>query len=104
MGLTMAKVKITNFVDMQNAKAGYIREDQIRSIEVEALADTGAISMTIPEEVAEALGAPSVGTDTVTVADGRSLSVAMVGGLWIEVLGRTMQSGAYVLPRGTTPL
>jgi len=104
MGLTMVKVKIANFVDIQNAKAGLIREDQIRSVEVEALADTGAISMAIPEDVAEQLGAAVLGARTVTVADGRSLSLPRVGGLLIEVLGRDMESQAYVLPRGATPL
>jgi clan AA aspartic protease len=100
----MVKVKIANFVDIQNAKAGLLREDQIRQVEVEALVDTGAISMAIPADVAEQLGAPIVGTQSVRVADRRSLTVQRVGGLRIEVLGRDMFGESFVLPRGATPL
>jgi clan AA aspartic protease len=104
MGLVMIKVKLTNFTDVQNAKAGLIPESQIRSIEVEALADTGAINMAIPEDVAEALGAPVVRRSQVRIADGRSLEVPYVGGLWVEVNGRSAGGDAIVLPKGTVPL
>lgn len=40
----MVKIKLTNFLDRENAKAGLLPEAAIRSIEIEALADTGAIS------------------------------------------------------------
>jgi predicted aspartyl protease len=42
------------------------------AIEAEALADTGAIAMAIPEDVAEQLGAPVVRRERVRVADGRA--------------------------------
>lgn len=100
----MVKMKLTNFTDVQNAKAGLIPESQIRSVEVEALADTGAISMAIPEDVAEQLGAPVVRRERVRVADGRSLEVPYVGGVWIEVNGRGVGGDAIVLPKGSTPL
>lgn len=100
----MTKVKITNMVDRQMAADGLIPADRVRSIELEALADTGAIAMAIPADVAERLGASVVRKDTVRVADGRRLQVDYVGGLWIEVLGRSMTGDAIVLPRGTTPL
>jgi clan AA aspartic protease len=104
MGLVMTKVKILNFTDLQNAKAGLISHDQVRSVEIDALADTGAISMAIPEDVVEKLGAPVVGYKRVRVADGRSLVLPYVGGLWIEGLGRDTGGDAIVLPRGATPL
>ncbi|HMF41126.1 MAG TPA: retropepsin-like aspartic protease [Polyangia bacterium] len=104
MGLVMTKVKITNMVDRQNAADGLIPGDRVRSIELQALADTRAISMAIPEDLAEKLGAGVVRKDTVRVADGRRLQVDYVGPLWIEVLGRSMTADAIVLPRGTTPL
>ena len=100
----MIKVKLTNFVDAQNAEAGLIPRERVRTVEIEALADTGAIAMAIPEDVAESLGARVVRHDTVRVADGRAVPVDYVGALWIEVLGRGMSADAIVLPRGTTPL
>jgi clan AA aspartic protease len=100
----MTKVKITNSNDMQNAATGLIPADQVRTVEIEALADTGAIAMAIPEDIAEKLGARVVRHATVRVADGRSLPIVYVGPLEIEVLGRGMTGDAIVLPRGTTPL
>src|SRR5690242_6128450 len=98
MGLVMTKVKITNMVDRQNAATGLIPADRVRRIELEALADTGAIGMALPEEMAQVLGASVVRQATVRVADGRRLSVDYVGPLWIEVLGRCMTADAIVLP------
>jgi clan AA aspartic protease len=104
MGLVMVKVKLTNYSDIVDARAGRIPESAVRSVEVEALADTGAINMAIPEEVAEKLGAPVRRTRRVTLADGRSMEVRDVGPLDIELLGRGMAGDVIVLPRGTRPL
>ena len=100
----MTRVKITNCTDREMAERGLIPRDGVRDVEIEALADTGAIAMAIPEDVAEKLGASVVRHDTVRVADGRAIPVDYVGPLWIEVLGRSMTGDAIVLPRGTTPL
>jgi clan AA aspartic protease len=100
----MVKMKLVNFTDVQLAKAGHISEGQVRSVEIDALADTGAINMAIPEDVAERLGAPVVRRQRVQVADGRSMEVPVVGGLLVEVNGREAGGDAIVLPRGATPL
>ena len=100
----MVKMKLTNFTDVQMAKAGFIPESQVRTAEVDALADTGAINMAIPEDVAELLGAPIVRRERVRVADGRSMEVPYVGGIWVEVMGRGVGGDAIVLPEGTTAL
>jgi clan AA aspartic protease len=104
MGLIVVKVKLLNFTDVQNARAGLISESEVRGAEVEALADTGTIAMAIPSDVAERLGVPVVRQERVRVADGRSLEVPYVSGLWIEVLGRGVSGDAFVLPVGATAL
>jgi clan AA aspartic protease len=86
------------------AERGLIPPERVRQVEIEAIADTGAIVMAIPEDVAEKLGADVVRHSTVRVADGRSIPVDYVGSFWIEVVGRGMTGDAIVLPRGTTPL
>jgi predicted aspartyl protease len=101
----MTKVKITNMFDRQMAERGLIPRESIRNVEIEALADTGAIAMAIPEDVAELLGASVIRHDTARVAaDGRVIPIRYEGPLWIEVLGRSMTGDAIVLPRGATPL
>ena len=54
----MTKVKLTNFTDMQNAEPVSFRRPR-SDVEIEALADTGAIAMAIPEDVAESSARPS---------------------------------------------
>jgi clan AA aspartic protease len=100
----MTKIKLTNALDLQAATNGKLPADSVRSIEVEALADTGAIELCIPEEIAEHLGVPVTRTRRVTVADGRKLEVTVVGYLEVEILGRGTLAEAIVLPRGTRPL
>jgi clan AA aspartic protease len=104
MGLVMTKIKLTNQVDLLAARTGSLPFGAVRSVEVEALADTGAIELCIPEEIAELLGVPILRHRRVTVADGRKLEVALVGPLEVEVLGRDTSGEAIVLPRGTRPL
>jgi clan AA aspartic protease len=104
MGLVMTKIKLTNALDLRAATDGALPPEAVRSVEVEALADTGAIELCIPEEIAELLGVPITRTRRVTVADGRKLEVTVVGFLEIDVLGRGTLAEAIVLPRGTRPL
>ena len=104
MGLIMTKVRLTNFTDAEAAEAGLIPRSRVRSVEIEALADSGAINLAIPEDVAEKLGIRTLRTRTVKVADGRSIVVREAGALNIEVLGREMTGETIVLPRGATPL
>lgn len=50
MGKTVVKARITNLIDLLNAKNGLINPDKVRSIEVEeALVDTGARYMSMPK-------------------------------------------------------
>src|SRR5258707_274152 len=104
MGLVMTKIKLAIYRDVPMAEACFGAPSEVRSIEIDALADTGAIGLAIPEEVAEKLGAPVTRRSTVRVADGRALELVHVGPLYIEVVGRFMLGEAMVLPAGTTPL
>ena len=104
MGLIMTKIRLTNFIDAQAALNGTLPASAVRTVEIEALADSGAINLAIPEDVAEYLGLATLRTRSVKVADGRSIEVREAGALNIEVLGREMTGEAIVLPRGTTPL
>jgi clan AA aspartic protease len=104
MGLVMTKIKLTNSFDLVLAANGTLAPEAVRSVEIEMLADTGAIELCIPEEIAEVLDLPIKRRRSVTVADGRKLEVTVVGPLEIEVIGRATTGDAIVLPRGTRPL
>ena len=100
----MAKIKLQNSVDLGNARSGQLRPEQVRTLEMEGLVDTGATLLVIPEEAAAYLGLPKVGERPIRLADGRIRSFPVVGDLRIEILGRDMAVDAVVMPIGTTIL
>src|ERR1044071_4537489 len=104
MGLVMTKIKLFNFEDVRAAERGEIIRDDVRSTEIEALADTGAINLALPEDVVEVLGLPMIRTSTHTVADGRKVEFPIAGMVAVEVLGRSVTGEAIVLPKGTRAL
>jgi clan AA aspartic protease len=104
MAAVMTQLKMWNATDLADAKRGLIPAEAVRSITVEALVDTGAIALVIPEDVAHALGLSVIQVRTVILADGSKREIPTMGGLRIEILGRQMACDAYVTPAGTTPL
>jgi predicted aspartyl protease len=56
MGRTMETVKIQNYSDIAKAEEGLIAESDIRTVEVEAVADTGAAYLCLPPSVIQQLG------------------------------------------------
>jgi clan AA aspartic protease len=104
MGKVMSKVKLTNAHDAESARRGTLHPDQVRTLEMEGLVDTGATLLMIPEEAAAALELPEVGKRPIRLADGRIRSFPVVGSLRVEILGRDMACDAVVTPLGTTIL
>ncbi len=105
MRTVMTKVKLMNLGDWMEKRQGRLRPDQVRSLELDMVVDTGAVRPAIPEEVAEALELPLSGENRqpVRLADGtvREFEIVPVA---FEILGRADHCGFFVLPRGTTPL
>jgi clan AA aspartic protease len=104
MGAVMARIKLQNYFDVQAAKERRIPKKAVRQVEAEALVDTGATMLVVPQEVADALGCPVRMHRTVRYADGRTRRIAIIGAVLIEVLGRTMELEAMVERRGTSVL
>lgn len=86
MGLTHANIKLTNFV-------------QKKSIEVNALVDTGATFMCVTAEIAAQLGfdITEVSTQYVTLADGSTRKVPRIAPIEIEYANRSYVTEAVVL-------
>ena len=73
------------------------RQDALSPVIVNALADTGALTLCIPEHVAIQLELQQESLREVTVADGRRKSVPYVGPIRVSLLGRSCFVGAWVL-------
>jgi len=100
----MQRIKLTNSIDEELALRGDVRAEDVRSVEIEALVDTGATMLVLPLEVVERLGVRTAGHRNVRYPDGRVAQVPWVAGIKIAILGRETVVTALVERRGTTPL
>lgn len=91
MGLTTAKIELRN-----------PRRPDLSPVTVDALADTGADHLCIPEEVQRRLALEQADTKSITLADGTSRAVPYVGPLQLRFGDRTGFAGALVM--GDQPL
>ena len=104
MGKIMMKLKLTNNTDLDKAQERLIPPERVRTVEVEALIDTGATTLVLPADVVQRLGLLEQGRRKVRYADGRVAEVPWVGGVRLEILGREMTCDALVEAAGTVPL
>jgi clan AA aspartic protease len=86
MGLVRAKVALKN-----------PRRADLQPIEVDALADTGAVHLCIPAHVQLQLGLEEVAKKEVTLADGAKKLVPYVGPVEVQFKNRVGFTGALVM-------
>jgi clan AA aspartic protease len=86
MGLTHARVRLTN-----------ARRPELSAVEVDALADTGALHLCIPEHVAIQLQLDELEKREITMADGSKRLVPYMGPIVISFANRQCYAGAMVL-------
>jgi len=85
MGLVFTDIELTN-----------ARDDSLSPIMVNALVDSGAVHMCIPEHVARQLNLPVQDRRGVTFADGREDTVDYVGPMRVRFGNRQCLVGALV--------
>jgi clan AA aspartic protease len=73
------------------------RRAELKPVEVQALVDTGAITLCLPEHIRIQLDLQELERREVTTAGGRKEVVAYVGPVKIACLGRSCYCGALVL-------
>ena len=95
MGEVKVRVKLSNLIDIARLAAGEMIEP--RSMEVDAVVDTGAVRSVIPERLARELGLHITQGKPVTLANGRLFPSQRAQGLIIEILGSDTQEEAIVL-------
>ena len=97
MGEVRVKVRITNSADAQAAQAGKLPAEKVRSIEADALVDTGAVRSCVPAPLVERLGVVPFESSLVEYADGRKEPVGLADGLRFEVMNRRSSDDALIL-------
>ena len=103
MGLTHVNIKLTNGLDLGNSRSGRLNEDEIRSIQVNALVDTGALMLCINEELRDFLGLLQTDSRLAQLADGTIKKLEVVGPIEVTFEDRRTSVDAMVL-LGAFPL
>lgn len=73
------------------------KQPELATLKVQALADTGALMLCIPEHIALQLNLDTESLREVSVADGRNMPVPYVGPLKVSFAQRFCYGGALVL-------
>ena len=98
MGEVLAGITLRNGGDLVLARNGHIKENNIRSVDVTAVVDTGATTLIIGENLRKKLGLAIVGTRTATLAGGTKSFCNITEPVLICWNERTSSVQAWVLP------
>ena len=91
MGRIVEKVKFTNF-------------ETGKSIETEALIDTGATMVVLPQDLVDELGLRKLGELTVRYGNNKTEVKPVYRAVEVEIKGRSGDFDAVAEPEGSTPL
>ena len=88
MGEVRTTTRIDNAVDVGNFRRGTISRDEIRSVTVQAVVDTGAVRSTIPVDLKEKLGLDTIRHINAQMANGRMESVELTEAAYVDIMDR----------------
>jgi clan AA aspartic protease len=104
MGLVYADLELINGDDLALLRRGHVTEGEVRRMVVNALVDSGALMLTINEEIKTQLGLQQVDTRSAQLADGTVLELPVVGPVEVRFANRRTSVDAMVLPGNSEPL
>ena len=104
MGEIVAKVELENAGDRALVDSGHGQESQVRRSNIEAIVDTGAIMLVLPQNVVERLGLEQQRTVIVTYADERREERPLAGPVTVRIGNRAMNTDCVVGPPLSEPL
>lgn len=104
MGMPHANIEIINAADLELADRMQIGEEEIRRVEISCLVDSGAVMLTINEDIREALGLRIKDHRPSQLADGRRIMLPVAGPVEVRFEGRFCTTNALVLPDDNEPL
>ncbi len=102
--MVYANVELLNGDDVVLHRRNYIGEDEIRQMDLNVMVDTGAIMLTINEEIVRALGLEIIDHRPSQLADGTKLTLPVAGFIEVRFGGRFCVTNALVLPEDSEPL
>ena len=100
MGLVRTEITLKNIKDKMKAEIGYIKEPEIRQTVVQAVVDTGAMTLVINEKLRRQLGLGVVGTREATLADNTKKTVKIAEAVELHWNNRFMTCNPWVVGSG----
>jgi clan AA aspartic protease len=104
MGQVHTEIVLINGQDILDGRRHLIGEEEIRHMRVVMLADTGAYSLSINENIQAYLQLPFQERKRCELADGRILECDVVGPVFVRYGNRNTTCNAVVLPGNSEPL
>lgn len=104
MGLVYADVELINADDLALARKSIIGEEEIKRMQINILADSGAYMMAVNDTIQGQLNLPFVEKRKAQMASGEVVEYDVVGPVMIKFANRTATCNAFVLPGDSEPL
>ena len=105
MGYVYAEIDLTREDDLALVRHGKLQSEEVKTVTVRALVDSGAWDLVITEEIQKKLDLPIVGKDFVQLADDTILEVDLAGPIQVRFESQTTYVyGAIVMPTSTQVL
>ena len=88
LGKVLVEVELFSSGDEEMVERGQLKSEQIRTSKIEALVDTGATLMSLPQEELDKLGVRVFSERTSRFANGQTAIKKIYGPIHIRVMGR----------------
>jgi len=98
MGTVHAEITLRNANDRANCAQGIIKEQDVRSVAVTAIVDTGAMSLVISEDLCQKLGLSIIGQRMAQIANGQRVPCKLTEAVEIHWKNRLSTLSAVVIP------
>ena len=104
MGLVYAEITLINGDDLAMVRRNIIGEDEVRKVNVNMMADSGAYMLCINESIQEQLQLPFAEKKKLITGDGSIHEFDVVGPVQVIFQDRLASCNAIVLPGDNEPL
>jgi clan AA aspartic protease len=104
MGLVYADIQLINGEDIALANRNIIGEDEVKSMWINMLVDTGSYMLAINESIQEQMQFPIVEKRKAQLADGSIVECNVVSHVELKFKNRRTMCNAMVLPGDNEPL
>jgi clan AA aspartic protease len=100
MGNVFAEITVKNAVDIDLSQKCQIAEQDVRTVTLTAIVDTGATTLVINEDIFNKLGLSVIETRNINLAGGAKMECKVTGPVAIYWKDRQATVSAVVLPEG----